>query len=120
MGIDVMIGIKVRNGAEPPANGSRVEGDFSTEDWIEDVPFCTHVLSSPTRYYGPGDERGPWPDISGLLLFLLMHPDVESVWYCGDNADFVEDDPFTLERLGEINRHYVENGHEPYSGRKVR
>jgi len=122
MGLDVQIFIKVSDGESPPENESRVEGVFvPCEGWVaEDAPFATHELSSMTRYYGKHYARGPWPDISALLLFLLMHPSVEKVWYGSDNHEPVEGDEFTLSRLEELNSFYVSQGHLGYGGKKVR
>ena len=120
MGIDVEIGIKLRKGAKVPENKTYVEGEFAKPGEWTDAPFINAQLSSLTRYYGKAYERGPWPQIHALLLELLMHPDVEQVWYWGDGREPQESDFVTLDWLIEMNRHYVAVGHEPYCGRKVR
>ncbi len=123
MGVDVQIYIKVRDGASLPENDSRVEGEFyELGEWeAEDFPFANAGLSSMTRYYGVGYERGPWPDICALLLYLLMHPDVLSVWYCGDHREaHREYDLVTLDVLNTMNAHYVATGHTGYGGNKIR
>tara|TARA_R110002126_G_scaffold13516_4_gene58519 strand:+ start:445 stop:807 length:363 start_codon:yes stop_codon:yes gene_type:complete len=40
------------------------------------------------RYYSVQYPRGPFPMISSVLLELVNHPDVEKLWYGGD--DFVK------------------------------
>jgi hypothetical protein len=123
MGVDVQILIRRKAGSGLPDNDSRVEGYFAPlEGWeVEDYPFADAGLSSMTRYYGGGYERGPWPDICARLLNLMAHPGVEGVWYFGDNrGGYEEYDRVTLGKLGEMNAHYVANGHEPYCGAKLR
>lgn len=118
MGVDVEIYIRLKDGADIPSNDSYVEGQFTMAGdddwWSEDFPFVNANLSSMTRYYGVGYERGPWPQISSLLLSLLANPDVEAVYYIGDHSEPHEDDVFTLEALEELNKYYVKNRHEPY------
>lgn len=65
-----------------------------------------------TRYYGPGYERGPWPEIAAYLLTLLADKDVEAVGYGGDSGDHRE--PVTLEWLTQMNLHYIDNCERPY------
>lgn len=124
MGIDVGIAIKVREGGDLPSNYGIVEGDFEylsqqDDDWRSDeLPFANAELSSMTRYYGVGYERGPWPDIAALLLQLLINPDIEGVWYYGDHTSAHEQYHFvTVDTINKMNRHYVSVGHEPYRGR---
>ena len=48
----------------------------------------THVIENPWRYYGIGYERGPWPEISNVLLRLDECKEVGSIWYGGDSGGF--------------------------------
>ena len=121
MGLDVQIYIKVADGVTDwIRNDTNIEGEFTPLDrsYYEDdeMTFVTHELSSMTRYYSPSYARGPWPQISALLLILLMDERVEKVWYTHDGTEHVHPKyPFTLDELAEINKYYVEKGHSEYS-----
>lgn len=121
MGVDVYIGISLHDKTDIPDNNSLVEGEFRQVEhyWAEGAPLIDAILSSLTRYYGKGYERGPWPQIHALLLETLMHPNVAKVWYWGDNVDPDENAEIDLDWLGEMSRYYVEFGHLPYRGSKV-
>ena len=72
----------------------------------------THQVHNGWRYYGPGYERGPWPDIASMILYLLAAENVDVVWYDGDSGwGSVRID---RERLDAINEHWIKNGTRPY------
>lgn len=114
MGIDVEIVIRAKPGYTPP-EPSHIDGRVSERSYNDGY---THEVSSMTRYYGPGYERGPWPSIAAYLLELLADPNVEAVGYGGDNSDHME--PVTLEWLTQMNLHYIDNCERPYRERTVR
>lgn len=111
MGIDVEIAIKAKPGYTPP-DPSHIDGQVSDSSYVDGY---THELSSMTRYYGPGYERGPWPSIAAYLLELLADPNIEAVGYGGDNSDYRE--TVTLEWLTRMSLHYIDNGKRPYRER---
>lgn len=111
MGIDVEIVMKVKDGYEPP-EPKWIDGHVSASTYISGY---THELSSCTRYYGPGYERGPWPDIAAYLLELLADPNIEAVGYGGDSSD--DRELVTLEWLTQMNLHYIDNQERPYRER---
>lgn len=108
MGIDVEIAIRAKPGSEPPSP-RWIDGTVSESTYLDGY---THELSSCTRYYGIGYERGPWPDIAAYLLELLADPNVEAVGYGGDSSDHRE--TVTLEWLTQMNLHYIDNRERPY------
>ena len=108
MGIDVEIVMRVKPG-HTPHDPAHIDGTVSESDYI---PGYTHELSSCTRYYGPGYERGPWPQISAYLLELLADPNIEAVGYGSDSSDYRE--PVNLEWLTQMNLHYIDNEERPY------
>lgn len=62
-------------------------------------------LSCITRYYGPGYERGPWPDIYAALRALqAIYPDA-TIRYGSDSADPA--DVVDAEFLEAMWRHYL-------------
>lgn len=111
MGLDVVIACRCVNGYSPPSPSFGVEGYFS-EDVLGRQDGATHALSSLTRYYGPGYERGPWPAIHACLLDLLADPNVEKVWYGSDCQEGL--DEVSLEYLTLVNLHYIDNADRPY------
>lgn len=114
MGIDACIYFKTRTGEVPKLYDELPSGTtiIEAQEWAQEG--STHEVAQPWRYYGPEYERGPWPKIAAVLLTLMASEDVETVWYYGDCEDL--DDPFTLSRLEQYNKHYVENGTRPYYG----
>lgn len=73
---------------------------------------ATHEVDTFVRYYGPGYERGPWTDICAVLMLLHACPDVERVWYGGDNEDGVPECPPV--RVTALSEHFMEHGKRPY------
>lgn len=127
MGVDAVIFVRTTDG-QPPAldfgtlsGGATLQGvkprDNDSElwaDYIEDRCGVrpTHKVENSWRYYGPGYERGPWPEIAATLLYLMAAPNVDGVWYDGDSADSPE--AFDVSRLDEINDHWLRHGTRPY------
>jgi hypothetical protein len=111
MGIDLRIVVRAKAGYSPPSP-ERVGGQFCESGYFAGY---THELSSLTRYYGPGYERGPWPDIAATLLELLADENIEDVGYGGDSDEYVE--PVTLAWLTQMNLHYIDNADRPYRAR---
>lgn len=72
----------------------------------------THEVDTLARYYGPGYERGPWAEICAALMLLHACPEVERVWYGGDNADEVPECPPA--RVVALSEHFMEHGNRPY------
>lgn len=60
------------------------------------------------RYYGPGYERGSWPDIfAAIVAFKYACPEL-TVYYESDSGDFYEcSTPATDEYLDELWKHYL-------------
>lgn len=95
MGIDASIFIRLKP-----------EGELSLrcECWAT-VPDAdcmpdgaTHKITNLHRYFDKGYPRGHWPSLSALFLELLSNPDVETVWYSGDNVDTTDAHLLTFER----------------------
>lgn len=69
--------------------------------------------SGGCRLYDHGYERGPWPQIAQRILELWGDEDVETVFYYGDNEDELAE--LTPQRFNEINLHWIQWGHRPYT-----
>lgn len=112
MGVNACIYFKTRNGEYPELCDSLPQGC----DIIKAVGLAcegaTHEVDQCWRYYGPGYERGPWPNIAAVLMALYASHDVETVWYFGDCKD--GDEPFTPQRVQEFCAHYMAEGDRPY------
>lgn len=115
MGIDATVLFRMaRADLEPDLE------DFLPSEW-EVIPVsrylleyleidATHEVDSLRRYYGIGYERGPWPEICGVLMALHATKGVEMVWYGGDQSVY----ECPVEAVLEISRHYMQHGHRPY------
>lgn len=108
MGIDVEIAIRAKTGYEPPSP-NHIDGTVVECAYLDGY---THEVSSATRYYGRGYERGPWPEIAAYLLTLMADQNVEAIGYGGDASDHRE--TVTLEWLTQMNLHYIDNCERPY------
>lgn len=112
MGIDACIYFRTQGGVEPEFEWlmpggfvpRRINGDYGPAT-------ATHELETHARYYGPQYERGPWPTIASALLLLYCNPDVDKVWYYGDDSDPKE---FTPEHLRDMNEYWIRYGNAPY------
>jgi len=67
-----------------------------------------------SRYYGEGYERGPWPEISGVMRWLRGRLLGATVWYSGDSSDRLP--AFTVEDDAAMWQHFVAVGFDPYHG----
>lgn len=112
MGIDTCIDFRIREGCQAPdlwlPDGLKI---LAAPEWCAEG--ATHEVDNGWRYYGDGYERGPWPLIAGVLMMLLAHEAVGTVWYYGDCHES-PNAPFTLADLFDLTAHYVANGERPY------
>jgi hypothetical protein len=86
-------------------DGPDIVGD-SRETFI-----CAHIWS---RFYGEGYERGDWPFLRCLILWLRRNLEGE-VWYGGDSSGVCAE-AMTDVRLAELDDHFFRVGHDPYLG----
>lgn len=110
MGIDVQIYFEADG--EPTDLRIMCDGEVVLANDYERGFGPTHKILSLTRYYGPGYERGPWPEICGTLMSLFASTNVKRVWYFGDNLDMML--PISVDDVLSISRHYMLNGERPY------
>ena len=110
MGVDIKLYVKAK------AGWSYTHGDFKSEPAPEYYEDCeaTHEVWSAYRYYGPGYERGWWPQIAHTLLELFDDSDVEKIWYFGDYSDLEDQPEFTKADFLELTLHWLQNGGRPY------
>jgi hypothetical protein len=80
----------------------------------DDLPRAPCVLevrlASP--YYGPGYERGSWPEIAAVLEFLRRRLPGAQVWYGPDDGDWVRE--VTADSLDALWSHWAQHGDRPY------
>ncbi len=124
MGLDVMLWT-----ADPPAPefGARLSEEFAKAFTAEHT-FTTGAaprvypsldadghVNTLWRYYGPGYERGPWPEIRRCIDWLMAATEGEGR-YCSDALTYERGEAPILTRddLDEIQRHWDEHGNEPY------
>lgn len=112
MGIDVEIYFEADG--DPTDLRILCDGDVKPTDEWERKLGPTHKISSLSRYYGPGYERGSWSEICGTLMSLFASPNVKRVWYFGDCIDLESAEPITPDGVLDICRHYMANGKRPY------
>lgn len=67
-------------------------------------------------YYGPGYERGYWPEIAAVLEFLRRRLPDAKVWYGRDDGDWVRE--VTAESLDALWAHWARHGGRPYYRRE--
>ena len=106
MGLDVEIKFKLKGKGNAPTPV------LSEEEHILVRDDGTGYISTFSRYYEVGYERGPWGHICGILMYLLQHENVETVWYGSDSDDVLP--VCTIERVLKLSEHYMRNGHRPY------
>ncbi len=70
-----------------------------------ECPGATHIIHGFERYFGPYYTRGRWPVILEVLSELVNHPDVEKVWYGGDNGTCKQE--VTTELIVELTMLYL-------------
>lgn len=83
----------------------------------DDLPRAACVLEVRLdgAYYGPGYERGYWPEVAAVLEFLRRRLPAARVWYGPDDGDWVgEVTPASLSALWE---HWASHGGRPYYNR---
>jgi hypothetical protein len=108
MGLDVRIKFKLKN-----AHGDIASPDLDPDESVvrlQGGEVCS--ISTYARYYGFNYERGPWGRLCGILMYLLQHENVETVWYGNDCEDEIA--VCTIDTVLEISKHYMTNGHRPY------
>lgn len=62
-------------------------------------------IVTPYLFWMPEYPKGPWPEISAILLSLLGHKNIEQVWYGSDDLGVIE-----------INTHVLFRIHQAYLG----
>lgn len=72
-------------------------------------------VSMSCRFYGPGYERGPLPEIMAVAHWLELRIPGASVWYGGDSAGCAAA-PFGYAERDRLWAHFVAVGHAPYYG----
>lgn len=66
------------------------------------------------RYYGPGYERGPWPELRAFGDELAVHVGETAEVFCsGDHVDSEDSEPWATARA-ENEEHWQRVGHLPY------
>jgi hypothetical protein len=88
---------------------------FPAMRWDEFEPVPTIEVISTARYYGPGYERGHWPNIKEMGDWLAIRlGELAELRYGGDSADEWE----CLRPWGEVRSEndalWDEHGNEPY------
>jgi hypothetical protein len=81
------------------------------------LPDCDTVLEAHllTPYYGPGYERGTWPEIAAVLEFLRRRIPDAQVWYGADAGDQVEE--IVDESMRKMWNYWATHGGRPYYSR---
>ena len=110
MGLDAQIEIRgIRNAHSLQELNERIEDVLRTQSWSDDYgnffkfeAADVAVFQSMWRYWGPGYERGPWFDISGVLMTAMGMTGLE-VYY---GSDCEEITLMTPERMAEYWRHF--------------
>lgn len=89
MGIDCRIYVRTEDGRPPEIERDWPKGVYLRLNDHENGPqMAKFYIETPWRYWHPGYPRGPWPQISALLLMLLTALNTEVVWYYGDSSDY--------------------------------
>lgn len=66
------------------------------------------------RYYGPGYERGYWPDIYATLFWLQNRFPKSKIYYYGDSGGEESEKLVTSELIINNFQHWIKYGHDPY------
>ena len=120
MGLDVVIKFcppaplteKDRRHLAARLNEAMDSVDYTVSDDTEgEIP--RYELITPWRYYGPGYERGPWPTIRAVMVWLMRNTN-GTVLY-GSDADDTQTH-FGLYELDKMDAHWARVGHIPYRG----
>lgn len=114
MGIDCEIAFELKdpNKGLEDLSIDQMGRDFRIEEGSSYVPGAHYSVYTLSRYYGPGYERGPGHAICAVLMQLLAHENVKTVWYGGDGSDTIP--PIDEEGVLDLARHYMTFGHRPY------
>ena len=97
-----------------------VEHDFDERRypdlaWDDYDPVPTLEVRTLMRYYGPGYERGHWPDIKAMGDWLANTlGDSAEVRYGGDSADEWDELTPWPEARAECEAHWQAHANEPY------
>ena len=85
----------------------------------DNLPASQHILRIylSTPYYGPGYERGAWPEIVSVLEFLIRRLPTAQIWYGPDSGDLV--DEVTPQMLDQLWQHWAEHGGRPYYSKRA-
>lgn len=115
MGVDTQIYCRIRSGMDTPNAPSGASLVPISKPWDEDALWpegATHEVRTMDRFYAEGYERGCWPHIAAVLMELISHLSVETVWYGGD-SDAVTP-KIDEERVVELCRHWMRHRDRPY------
>lgn len=126
MGIDIEIAIGLKNKPDEAfinrmknllKDCSPIEGNlYICTDEVEDIERFSTVygISSISRYYGEGYERGPFLSLYGLLIFLrkAFKEYEPTIFYGGDCNDSIPE--FRESDLDLLMDHFIKVGSSPY------
>lgn len=92
------------------------------QDYTQDGPDITPAegeqfirLNLFGRYYGAGYERGDLPFLLAVAEWLESAIPGSKIFYGGDSSGVCAE-PFDGPARDALWRHFIENGHRPYSG----
>ena len=82
----------------------------------DNLPKLKSILevNLTTPYYGPGYERGSWPEIAATIEFLRHRLPNAKIWYGEDCSGDVHE--MTPEKMNELWNYWAMNGGRPYYG----
>ncbi len=91
-------------------------GDY--EFLPDDLPRSTTIIQAhpSSAYYGPGYERGDWPELAAIIEYLRHRLNGVTVWYGDDASDVVRETTRTL--LDEMWAYWATHGSRPYDNRQ--
>lgn len=102
MGVDAVVYVRVRKDSwvDTPCTLNRCNGG---------PPGSTHHVADMAgdRYWSPQYRRGDWPQRAAQLLALMADPDVETLWYGGDNVDADQIPIMDMDRFTEYCSSFV-------------
>lgn len=93
------------------------ETEYASE-WDDSEPSDEGVARVLTwaRWWGPGYERGDWPEQRAVLSFLMAAQaagKIGTIWCYPDYTDRADDVIWTVERMAESDTHFA-TGHWGY------
>lgn len=71
-----------------------------------------YVVENEWRFYGPGYERGPWPQIRAVIAWLGANVN-GPIYYGGDCDDAIP--RFGPANMAHVDAHWTKHGHMPYN-----